>query len=71
MITKGLYVGIFDDRWVVILSPSFVILTLPRREIGPWVLGVAGSLFSGVASWEDARDLYNSHLTSGDVQILP
>ena len=70
VISKGLYVGIFDDRQVCLLYLISLLLTPPRDEIGSWVLGVNGSIFNRVATWEEARDLYNTHLTSGFIQIL-
>ena len=49
---------------------TLILLTMPRDEVGPWVLGVSGSLFRKARSWDEARDLYNARLASGTVQIL-
>jgi len=41
-----------------------------RKEIGPWVLGVSGSLYCKAKSWEDAMETYNDRLAAGAVKIL-
>ena len=70
VVSKGLYVGIFNDWQVGLLSFGFILLMLPRHEVEPWVLGVPRSTFRNVRSWEEARDLYNIRLASGTVQVL-
>lgn len=43
---------------------------MPRDEVGPWVLGISGSLYRKAKSWDEAKNIYNTRLTSGTVQIL-
>jgi len=53
-----------------LLSPASISLTMFRDEISPWVLGVAGSIYRKVKSWEEAKELYNARLDSDVIQIL-
>ena len=41
-----------------------------RDEVGPWVIGVSGSLYCAAKSWEEARDLYNARLNTNVVEVL-
>lgn len=41
-----------------------------RDEVGPWVIGVSGSLYRAAKSWEEARDLYNARLNTNVVEVL-
>ena len=73
VVTKGLYVGIFNDWFVSTLLPliaSLILLMMSRDEVGAWVLGVSGSLYRKAGSWEKAKTLYNACLASSAVQVL-
>lgn len=70
VVSKGLYVGIFDDWQVGLLSFGFILLMLPRHEVEPWVLGIPRSSSRSARSWEEAKNLYNARLASGTIQVL-
>ena len=41
-----------------------------RSECSQWVLGVQGSVFNKVRSWNKAMSLYNSRLAKGVCEVL-
>jgi len=41
-----------------------------RDEISPWVIGVTGSIYRKVKTWDEARNAYNSRLANGIIEVL-